>query len=96
MNADGTTPIPLTHNLWEIDFGPAWSLGGRKITFTSFNHVRHADVFVMNADGSNLVNLTQNQRADDFAGSWHPTPLVVSPQEKLGTLWGRIKQNNIK
>jgi hypothetical protein len=47
---------------------------------------------VMDADGSNLVNLTQNQKADDFISSWHPTPLAVSTEEKLVTLWGRIKQ----
>ena len=96
MNRDGTSPIQLTHNLWEIDFSPAWSSDGKKIAFSSYNHVRNADVYVMNADGSDLVNLTQDQSADDFAASWHPTPLSVSPREKLGTLWGRIKQNQIR
>ena len=96
MDADGTNPVQLTHNLWEIDFAPSWSPGGTKITFSSYNHVLKADVYVMDADGSNLVNLTQNQKADDFISSWHPTPLAVSTEEKLVTLWGRIKQNQIK
>ena len=96
MNPDGTNPIQLTHNLWEIDFAPAWSPSGTKITFSSFNHILNADVYVMNADGSDLINLTENKSADDFVSSWHPTPLAVSTEEKLGTLWGRIKQNNIK
>ena len=93
MNADGTNPVQLTHNLWEIDFAPSWSPGGTKIAFSSYNHTLNADVYVMNADGSNLVNLTENQRADDFIASWHPTPLAVSSQEKLVTLWGRIKRD---
>ena len=96
MNADGTNPIQLTHNMLEIDIAPSWSAGGRKIAFSSYNHVLYADVYVMNADGTNLVNLTQDQDGDDFMGSWHPTPLTVSSQEKLVTLWGRIKQNRVK
>ena len=69
---------------------------GRKLPLVHTIMSVAADVYVMNADGSNLVNLTQNQSADDFAGSWHPTPLVVSTEEKLVTLWSRIKQNEVK
>ena len=92
MNADGTNPIQLTHNVWEMDGGPSWSPDGRKIAFSSYSHVLRADIHVMNADGSNLVNLTQNPNRDEFVASWHPVPLVVSSKGKLSTLWGTLKR----
>jgi TolB protein len=47
----------------------AWSPDGSKILFTS-QPGRHAQCFVMNADGSNQRNLSRNH-FDDIATSWH-------------------------
>ena len=56
MNADGTDPGRLTHNLYE-DRDPVWSPDGTQIAFSTF-HGGGTDIYVINADGSNLRRLT--------------------------------------
>ena len=51
------------------------------------------DIYVMDADGSNVVNLTQNLAGKDMGAAWQPIPLAVFPEEKSMMLWGEIKQN---
>ena len=82
MNADGTGVRRLTYDFAENDlagnYGPDWSPDGTKIAFTSFYRVdlnassrNNADIYVINADGSNEVRLT-NGPSDDFDPDWSP------------------------
>jgi hypothetical protein len=52
------------------DLMPAWSPDGTRIAFESFRD-GNGEIYVMDADGSNLINLTGNP-ADDRAPSWSP------------------------
>ena len=44
---------------------PAWSPDGRRIVFTS-DRDGNWDIYVMNADGSNMTRLTNHPQADAF------------------------------
>jgi TolB protein len=59
----------LTQHFYN-DYRPVWSPDGEKIAFTSDRELRY-DVYVMDADGTNLRRLTHD-RADDYAPAWSP------------------------
>ncbi len=71
---------------------PAWSPDGQQITFMSLRGpLWRGEIYVMNADGTNPINLTQH-REWDTNPSWGSVPILsVSPNEKLATLWGKVK-----
>ena len=52
------------------DLYPSWSPDGRRIVFNSDRDGDH-DIYVMNADGSDVVQLTHNS-ADDVDPEWSP------------------------
>src|SRR5439155_12618865 len=71
--AEGGTVIPLTrHSSHCGDDWPMWSSDGRRIAFLRACAPNPADVFVMNADGSNQMNLTGGSVKGVFGGSWSP------------------------
>ena len=53
-----------------FDSDPVWSPDGRHITFSS-NRDGDYDIYVMDADGSNIVQLTDDS-AVDFSPAWQP------------------------
>lgn len=59
----------LTDNLAD-DFAPSWSPKGDKIAFSS-NRDGDYDIFVMDADGSNLKKITSNSQ-EDIIPEWSP------------------------
>lgn len=80
MNADGTNQIKLTTNpqlgtdlggpVYGRDFGPAWSPDGTRIAFWSFrDDLTNAEIYTMNADGTNQLRLT-NSVAEDRDPFW--------------------------
>ena len=77
MNPDGKRVRRLTRH-FEYDSAPAWSPDGRKITFSSFRDLHRprgiilGEIYVMNADGTNLINLTQSPERADSRSSWSP------------------------
>ena len=79
MNADGKRVRRLTKHP-RYDAVPAWSPDRQKITFVSYRdeHRIQADgiilgeIYVMNADGTNLINLTQSVENPDGVSSWSP------------------------
>jgi Tol biopolymer transport system component len=77
VNADGTNEINLTNNP-ASDFdnvgggpGPSWSPDGSKIAFES-NRDGNYQIYVMNADGSNVKRLTTDPSLEDSSPAWSP------------------------
>jgi TolB protein len=63
MNADGSSPAPLTHATSQNgqpnsnSYEPEWSPDGKQIAFGSDRN-GHLDIYAMNADGTHVVQLT--------------------------------------
>ncbi len=75
MNANGSNPVRLTNNSVN-DETPAFSPDGAKIAFA-----RSSQLFVMDADGTNVIQVTANASpGDKLHPSWSPdgTQLVFS------------------
>ena len=76
MDTDGRNIQQLTHNTVP-DYGGSWSPDGTKIIFTGARDVSDSslmspdgrEIFVMNADGTDISQLTFND-VGDFGGSW--------------------------
>jgi Tol biopolymer transport system component len=68
MDADGRNQIRLTTG--GDSRQPAWSPDGRHIAFYS-DLDGDDEIFVINADGSNLTQLTNNL-SDDYSPAWSP------------------------
>src|SRR5690348_14850117 len=64
-----TTLRRLTNNS-ALDSGPAWSPDGSRIAFWS-NRDGKSEIYVMNADGSDVRRLTNNL-FDDYGPKWSP------------------------
>ncbi|MFZ1757021.1 MAG: hypothetical protein WBO46_23745 [Caldilineaceae bacterium] len=72
FNADGyVTAHRLTKNDWEWDKHPTFSPDGRSIAFWSNRDTGRAQIWQMNADGSNQRNLSNNEWND-----WDPVYIV--------------------
>ena len=94
INVDGTGEKNLTNSKSE-DRDPTWSPDGLQIAYSARQNGLLYDIYVMNADGRHKVALTEGlELAVELA--WSPKPLAVSPQNRLVTLWGAIKENKIK
>jgi TolB protein len=57
----------LTWNAWEWDKHPTWSPDGRQIAFYSNRYIGRRQIWVMNADGTDVRNLSDNPYSD-----WDP------------------------
>jgi Tol biopolymer transport system component len=80
MNADGSTPRNLSNHPAEDSYSTTseavWSPDGSKVAFHSY---RTGDVYVVNADGTELSNLT-NTRYDDRLPEWSPDGTKIAFQ----------------
>jgi len=85
MNADGSSPHPLTHMPPRGDAPMAsYSPDGHQIVLlTNLNQLAHPtlccwDLYLMNADGSHL-HLITTQDAGVFSLDWGPTAVSATP-----------------
>ena len=71
MNADGTNVSQLSNGI--VDSSPSWSPDGQRIAFESVASYSPgtADIYVVNADGSNLTRLTTHDGHDETP-AWSP------------------------
>ena len=56
MNADGSGEVPLTTTPGALELFPTWSPDGKHVLFSRFTPASGSDLFVMDADGSNVTN----------------------------------------
>jgi TolB protein len=71
MRADGSNPVRLTNNALDKGSRLAWSPDGARIAFHAYDASRNADIYVMDADGTNQVRLTSDPAIDRFV-TWSP------------------------
>lgn len=75
MNDDGTGRRRLTRNTTSQDSSPRWSPDGKKIAFHRYmdkDNIQYtSELFIMNADGTDLQRLTDNEVTDGDP-SWSP------------------------
>jgi TolB protein len=62
MDVDGSNVRRLTF-AGVYNSAPAWSPDGKKLAFAGFDS-NHFDIFVMDADGTNMARLTSARRVD--------------------------------
>ena len=70
MNVNGSGLVNLTNAPSSADFFPNWSADGSQVGFTS-DRDGNAEIYVMNADGSNQTRLTKIP-ADSVHPRWLP------------------------
>jgi Tol biopolymer transport system component len=104
MSPDGSNLTNLTSDLAKdnvlsrklakvSDFEPDWSPDGKRIAFTSDRRI-NSDIYIMDANGSNLVNLTHNKAADSNP-SWSPDGhkiAFISDRDRPDAGYGRSKE----
>ena len=81
-NADGSGRVQLTDNAGD-DSDPAWSPDSAKVAFSS-RREGNTDIYMMNADGSQLKRLTDGTKlafASNPAGNWDIYVIDVQRQD---------------
>ena len=70
MNANGTGQTNLSNDAGS-DYNPLWSPDGTKIAFESSRDGSN-EIYVMNANGTDVYNFTPNIEGDCSYISWWP------------------------
>lgn len=88
MNPDGSNVRRLTTDGGDGNnhYAPAWSPDGTKIAFRGHIADGPGDIFVINADGSELTNLT-NYPTEDWAPTWSPNGSLIAFQSDRDGNW---------
>ena len=73
-----------------FDGSPSWSPSGERIAFASSRNRAKYDIYVMDADGSNLQRLTKDGESD-YSPDWSRSAFSVSPASKQLLIWGWLK-----
>ena len=82
MNPDGSGQAnPGSHPLADLD--PVYTPDGREILFISGRDNDESEVFIMNADGSNVRQIINNDSVDDRPFAFHPSGAQVVFQRAL-------------
>lgn len=74
---DGSAPVPLfTSPSW--DFLPHYSPDGRRVAFTSARTGEQSNVWLGDADGSNVAKLTRGPARGQGASTWSPDGRTIA------------------
>ncbi|MEK6279383.1 MAG: DUF5050 domain-containing protein [Acidobacteriota bacterium] len=78
MNLDGSNPLRVSFVRGNCigDSDPEWSPDGTKILFTGWHNSSNPDIYVVNADSTNLQRLTTST-ALDYLPSWLPDGRIM-------------------
>lgn len=71
MDADGSNQKMVSDGQREY-FYPSWSPDGKQLTFQGLSEHLDYDIFVANADGTDLKNITPDNRLDQYWPRWSP------------------------
>ena len=85
-----TTVWLIVYGAPDEDWGPSWSPDGSHITFSS-GRAGSQDIYVIDADGSNLQRLT-DKSANDLVGSCALAPVMVVNDK----VYGRMTPDKVK
>jgi len=90
MDDDGSRRRRLTQNTTAIDTDPRWSPDGTKIAFARYMEKEKsqttAELFVMNADGTDPQRLTHNNVTDNVP-SWSPDSTQIAFTSDQNGVW---------
>lgn len=89
MNDDGSRRRRLTQNNTTLDRYPRWSPDGAKIAFTRYmdkTEGETAELFLMNANGTDLQRLTHNNVGDNIP-SWAPDGTQIAFSSGRSGTW---------
>ncbi|MCA1602520.1 MAG: hypothetical protein LC776_13045 [Acidobacteria bacterium] len=82
MNSDGSNQMLVlsTSSIQRLIEGPHWSPDGTRIAFEGYNlnANNEADIFVVNADGSNPTNITNTPTAEEYSPAWSRDSAKIS------------------
>ena len=83
VDSNGTNRVQLTHRpssdprYLQVSY-PSWSPNGTQIAFCALGHYgedltsSYWDIFVIDADGSNMTNITNTPDVGEYAPNWSP------------------------
>ena len=77
MNPDGTNVVTLNNTFQVQETQPSWSPDGLRIAYRRQPNQGKADIYVMNADGSNETDLLAYNGDESFP-SWSPDGLSIA------------------
>lgn len=84
FTVDPTTGVIRQLTLTGTDSEPSWSADGRRIAFASTRNGSDAEIYVMNADGSDQTRLTFDP-AQDRDPAWSPDGHIVFSSNRAGS-----------
>ena len=93
INRDGSGEVTLTSPPG-FDFQPVWSPDGTKIVFTRSEPSGDSEIYVMNADGSNLINVSNRPATLETGPDWNGQGATVTAASRQSAFYRRWLRAN--